>query len=101
MSDVIEKIKMARKELSRICEKPDSFRMSISPQKTDSDMLFADAFMASIKEIERLKKENEKLKRLMLLTDPSVSNIVVGETQIIQWNEFIKAFPEYNTEAKY
>jgi hypothetical protein len=38
----------------------------------------------------------DKLKQLLLLADPMVSHITMGETQSIQWNEFIR---EYNEEA--
>ena len=41
-----------------------------------------------------LEKKTDKLKRLLLLTDDSVSNETVGEIQIKQWNEFTKVFPE-------
>lgn len=44
--------------------------------------------------IEELEGKVMKLKRLMLLIDDRVSNIVVGETQAIQWDEFVKCFPE-------
>ena len=35
-----------------------------------------------------------KLKQLLLLTDPVVSNATMGDTQRIQWTEFIKCFPD-------
>lgn len=35
-----------------------------------------------------------KCKRLMLLTDPKVSNVQVGETQVTQWGEFCSVFPD-------
>ena len=34
-----------------------------------------------------------KLKELLLLTDKSVWNIIVSDTQLRQWREFIKTFP--------
>lgn len=43
------------------------------------------------------ERKVEKLKGLLLLTDKSVSNVVVGDTQIKQWNSFINEFPD---EAK-
>lgn len=38
----------------------------------------------------------DKLKRLLLLTDDSVSNYQMSELQIKQWNEYIRCFPEEN-----
>lgn len=38
--------------------------------------------------IENLEKENQKLKSLMLLTDPVVSNIVMNPLTQTQWLEF-------------
>lgn len=40
------------------------------------------------------ERKCEKLKSLLLLTDPVVSSFDVGPTQIAQWNEFIKEFPD-------
>lgn len=34
------------------------------------------------------------LKQLLLLVHPSVSNLEMNEISIIQWNEFIRQFPE-------
>ena len=39
------------------------------------------------------ERKVEKLKRLLLLTDPVVSDVAVNGLQLIQWSEFIKAFP--------
>lgn len=41
-----------------------------------------------------LEQKVMKLKRLLLLTDVVVSDVIVGDTQIKQWNEFIKCFPD-------
>lgn len=38
----------------------------------------------------KLYNENQKLKSLILLTDPAVSNIVVNDQALRQWNEFVK-----------
>jgi len=35
-----------------------------------------------------------KLKRLLLLADDSVSSVVVSDLQIKQWSEFLKEFPD-------
>lgn len=35
----------------------------------------------------------DKLKQLLLLTDPSVADVEMNETTMKQWNEFIKTFP--------
>jgi len=47
------------------------------------------------KEICRLNIENNKLKRLLLLTDDSVSDVVMNELTMRQWKEFIRCFPEH------
>lgn len=36
----------------------------------------------------------EKLKELLLLTDPSVSGVIVGDTQLKQHQAFLDAFPD-------
>ncbi len=36
-----------------------------------------------------------KLIQLLLLTDYSVSNYVIGDVQFIQWQSFLMDFPEY------
>ncbi len=41
-----------------------------------------------------LTKKNNKLKELILLTDDSVSDIVVGDTQLKQWNSYLSEFPD-------
>ena len=49
-----------------------------------------------------MKKKDEKiskLKSLLLLTDPAVSNVVMCDTQLRQWQEFIKCFPEEDADA--
>ena len=37
----------------------------------------------------RLARTVEKLKRLILLTDPSVSDVAMNELSVKQWNEFL------------
>lgn len=44
--------------------------------------------------LDKANEKTQKLKELLLLTDPVVSNVVVGDTQLKQWQEFIKCFPE-------
>lgn len=48
--------------------------------------------------VERLEEKLQKLKALMLLTAPVVSGVVVSEIEGIQWNEFIKCFPDEGKE---
>lgn len=50
------------------------------------------------REKEYLKLKIEKLKRLILLTDESVSGEVVGDLTLKQWNSFIEAFPDEGGE---
>lgn len=40
-----------------------------------------------------VKKKLIKMTDLLVLTDPVVSDVVVGKTQLKQWNEFIRVFP--------
>ena len=44
---------------------------------------------------EKLKAENEKLKQLILLTDPAFSHVTVTDLAIDQWAEFVRVFPQY------
>lgn len=67
----------------------------------EAELDFMSAHAVSIEEIEALRTENEtlkkkleKLKSLMLLVDPVVSGVVVGNLQLIQWNEYIKVFKD-------
>lgn len=40
------------------------------------------------------ERKVEKLKALILLVDPCVSSTEVGDTQLKQWSEYLKHFPE-------
>ena len=40
------------------------------------------------------ERKCEKLKSLLLLTDPAFSSVEVGPVQVEQWNEFIREFPD-------
>lgn len=54
-----------------------------------------------MKRAQLAERKVQKLKELMLLTDPVVSGVVVGPTQIAQWNEFIKEFPDEGEQKKF
>lgn len=41
-----------------------------------------------------LDQKVQKLKRLILLTDDVVSGVTVGTTQLSQWTEFLRMFPD-------
>jgi hypothetical protein len=47
-----------------------------------------------MKRAQLAERKCEKLKRLLLLTDPVVSNVEVNELSVKQWTEFIKCFPD-------
>ena len=47
-----------------------------------------------MKRAQLAERKVEKLKGLLLLTDNCVSNVVVGETQLKQWNSYLEAFPD-------
>ena len=47
-----------------------------------------------MKRAQLAERKVEKLKQLLLLTDPAVDKFVVSETAITQWLEFIKEFPD-------
>lgn len=49
---------------------------------------------AAQEENRRLRNMTEKLKALLLLTDPSVSHVAVTDLAIEQWNEFVREFPD-------
>ena len=60
---------------------------------------FANAMMAMHDslyhtKIAGLESKIEKLKSLVLLTDSSVSHFVVSPEALVQWNEYIKCFPD-------
>jgi len=40
-----------------------------------------------------LRRKLTLLKKLMLLTHPSVSHLEMDDRALIQWNEFVKEFP--------
>lgn len=40
------------------------------------------------------ERKVEKLKALLLLVDPAVSSVIGGDTQLVQWSEYIKCFPD-------
>lgn len=42
-----------------------------------------------------IQRENEKLKKLILLTDPAVSNLAMNEISMIQW----QAFSEWKSQS--
>jgi len=44
--------------------------------------------------IRKQRKKIEKLKRLMLLTDTDTAHIVATETQVLQWQLYIKEFED-------
>ena len=86
----MNKIEKARQHLNELCKNPDRFTMCIPPQKDDSDIIFSEAFSYA----ERQDKKIEKLKSLLLLTDPVVSHVRVSIVALKQWEEFIKVYPE-------
>ena len=46
------------------------------------------------------ERKIEKLKQLLLLTDPAVSSFEMNQLSALQWSEFIKAFPDENPTPK-
>lgn len=78
-----------------------SFKHYIPGIPGEDDMLgwFASAIMTKHDQLHNekirvLEAKLMKLKMLLLLTDETVGHVVVDETQIIQWNEFITCFPD-------
>lgn len=56
---------------------------------------FANAIMTgSDRQYYRMQPKIDKLKGLLLLTDPSVSNEEMNSLSAKQWSEYIKTFPE-------
>lgn len=54
-------------------------------------------FAAKDEEVKRAQlaeRKCEKLKQLMLLTDPAISGVVLNGLALVQWSEFIKEFPD-------
>jgi len=52
------------------------------------------------RDIEYERAKVEKLKRLVLLQDPAVSSEQVDNVNLVQWNEFVKCFPDEDTVRK-
>lgn len=44
--------------------------------------------------VKPLQEKREKLLELLLLTDPVVENVVIGKFQLVQHQEFLRAFPD-------
>lgn len=44
------------------------------------------------------ERKVEKLKQLLLLTDPAVSSEEVNSLSVKQWSEFIRVFPDEGSE---
>ena len=53
-----------------------------------------------MKRAQLAERKVEKLKKLILLVDPVVSDIEMNTTSAKQWFEFIKEFPDENTTFK-
>lgn len=47
---------------------------------------------------EQLQRKLDKLKRLILLTDDSVSDVEMNELTMRQWKAFIEEFPDEASE---
>lgn len=47
-----------------------------------------------MKRAQLAERKVEKLKRLLLLTDDSVSDVVVNDIALKQWKAFIEEFPD-------
>lgn len=52
------------------------------------------SYEAAQEKIKTLEARVEKLKRLMLLTDPIVSNVEMNSVAVTQWDEYIREFPD-------
>lgn len=46
------------------------------------------------KQIKVLEAKIDKLKALLLLTDPVMSKTTIGKTQVTQWGEFCREYPD-------
>lgn len=47
-----------------------------------------------MKRAQLAERKVEKLRELILLTDPVVSNVPLDAIALSQWNEFIRVFPD-------
>jgi len=56
--------------------------------------LAVDMLQAANKKVDIAEQKIAKLIKLMLLADPAVERIVGGRIQALQWDAFIKAFPD-------
>ena len=53
-----------------------------------------------MKRAQLAERKLEKLKSLILLTDPVVGHVEMNELTKIQWLEFIREFPDESSEDK-
>lgn len=53
-----------------------------------------------MKRAQLAERKVDKLKRLMLLTDPSVSSVEMNDLTMTQWREFIREFPDEGCEVR-
>ena len=83
----------AELEKAAIEHENDCWRMEPWVEPTHGKSFTMGALLV-IERCKRLEQKVQKLKALMLLTDPVVSGVIVSEIEGIQWNEFIKCFPD-------
>ena len=57
-----------------------------------------DLLVKQLNQINKLKAENAKLLKLLLLTDDSVSNIEMSDTQVRQFREYSRWIQEHYCE---
>lgn len=50
--------------------------------------------IGEVKELRALKEKCAKLRMLLLLTDPAVSNEQMNDLTLKQWQAFVKEFPD-------
>ena len=78
-------------------EKIELKRNLVDTDDRDKYILCTDKVCEGLKVVDDLDialAKVDKLKRLMLLTDPTVSNVTVGNLQVTQWSEFTSEFPD-------
>lgn len=89
-----ERLRLAACGVAALCNTDESMKLQLLK---DNSPYYSASYRDVVRMAEReilLIKKCKKLKCLMLLTDPSVSNIIIGDTQHRQFIEFVKTFPD-------
>jgi hypothetical protein len=72
----------------------DGFILGLEDRPTRSEDMLISRIKFEKSRVYKLQRKVDKLKSLLLLTDPAVSNETMNSLTQKQWLEFIRCFPE-------